>query len=140
MLTSVRLQGFKSFTDATVKLNPIKTLEYMAGEKPVVSTPVGDVIALYGDCVTIATAGQPFVDACEQALEETDALREQRVAKMLWTVQQSSWDRSAAKAHALIESVLSDQRTVAMSSKFPVPLDLAGAVPYAQPSRVAAAG
>ena len=50
---------------------PTKTPEYLAGGKPVVSTPIKDVVRHYGQLegVQIAATAEDFVAACEQALE-----------------------------------------------------------------------
>lgn len=95
-----------ALNESTRFISPTKTLEYMAGEKPIVSTPVRDVVGLYGDTVRIAEAGPDFVRACEQALAETAADREDRRARMALTVQRSSWDRVADTVHALIEKAV----------------------------------
>lgn len=55
--------------ESTRFISPTKTLEYLAGEKPVVSTPVRDVIGLYGDVVRIAADAPSFIAACEATLE-----------------------------------------------------------------------
>ena len=39
---------------ATASISPTKTLEYFAARRPVVSTPVADVVAAYGDIAYIA--------------------------------------------------------------------------------------
>lgn len=39
--------------EATRYLSPTKTLEYLAAHKPVVSTPIPDIIEAYGDYVRI---------------------------------------------------------------------------------------
>ncbi|HEV7912480.1 MAG TPA: glycosyltransferase, partial [Albitalea sp.] len=46
-----------ALNESTRFISPTKTLEYMAAQKPVVSTPVRDVCVLYGDHVRIAAAG-----------------------------------------------------------------------------------
>lgn len=101
--------------DATTRaVNPTQALEYMAGAKPVVSTPVPDVIALYGDTVRIGSAADgSFVVACEQALAEARPQRDRRVGAMLDTVQRASWDRAADTVHGLIEAVLAARPAVA---------------------------
>lgn len=95
-----------ALNESTRFISPTKTLEYMAGEKPIVSTPVRDVVGLYGHAVRIAEAGPDFVRACEEALAETDAERAQRKRQMLETVQRSSWDRVAEDVHRLIEAAV----------------------------------
>ena len=87
-------------------LSPTKVLEYMAGEKPVVSTPVQDVVMLYGHAVEIAEPGEAFVQACERVLAETGQARCRRAMEMLTTVSRHSWDRSADSVHRLIEQAL----------------------------------
>ena len=57
--------------EATRAISPTKTLEYLAGGKPVVSTPITDVITLYGDAVEIAATGKEFVAAAEAVLNRT---------------------------------------------------------------------
>ena len=70
-------------SDATRFISPNKTLEYMAGEKPVVSTPVRDVVTLYGDAVEVADGTVEFVHACEKVLQEDGAARFRRNCEML---------------------------------------------------------
>lgn len=91
--------------EATRFISPTKTLEYMAGEKPVVSTPVRDVERLYGDTVRIAGGAQAFVAACEAALAETDDERASRNAAMLRTVYRMSWEDSVATIRGLLADV-----------------------------------
>ncbi|NJL96090.1 MAG: glycosyltransferase family 1 protein, partial [Anaerolineae bacterium] len=50
---------------ATRYLSPTKTLEYMAAHKPIVSTPIQDIEALYGEVVRIAVNAPDFVEQVE---------------------------------------------------------------------------
>ena len=90
---------------ATRFISPTKTLEYMAAEKPVVSTAVHDVVMLYGDVVRIASTPGAFVDACEKALSERPDAAARRQAAMLTTVWRNSWDSSAAAIAQLLEAL-----------------------------------
>ncbi len=54
--------------EATRFISPTKTLEYMAAERPIVSTPITDVAEPYGDVVYLANTPAEFVAACERAL------------------------------------------------------------------------
>src|ERR671912_1890652 len=66
--------------DATRAISPTKTLEYLAGGKPVVSTPITDVIDLYGSVVHIAATANDVVAAAETVLNRTgDEQRRWRV-------------------------------------------------------------
>lgn len=50
-------------------ISPTKTPEYLAGGKPVVSTPIIDVVRHYGDLDSVFVADRTqFVEACEKAL------------------------------------------------------------------------
>jgi len=62
-----------AINDSTKFISPTKTPEYLAGGRPVVSTPITDVIRHYGDldAVFIAQGAEAFVAACEEALELT---------------------------------------------------------------------
>lgn len=59
-----------AINDSTKFISPTKTPEYLAGGRPVVSTPITDVIRHYGDldAVIIADGPQEFIRGCEQAL------------------------------------------------------------------------
>lgn len=92
-----------ALNDSTRFISPTKTLEYMAAGKPVVSTPIADVMECFGDIVRIAEGPEAFIDACDATLRETEAesqLRQQRAAAAL---EKTSWDATAAAMHALIE-------------------------------------
>ena len=97
-----------ALNESTRFISPTKTLEYMAGEKPVVSTPVHDVVGLYGDVVRIAVSAPQFIEACELALAEDAAERARRVAVMRAVVRRSSWDAAAAEVLRLLQLVLAD--------------------------------
>jgi glycosyltransferase involved in cell wall biosynthesis len=78
--------------EATRAISPTKTLEYLAGGKPVVSTPITDVITLYGDAVEIATTGEGFVAAAESVLNRTSDADRQWRAHAARLVAAHDWD------------------------------------------------
>ena len=92
--------------EATRFISPTETLEYMAGDKPVVSTPVRDVIYLYGAAVTIAPAGPAFVQACKAVLAESATARCKRNSEMLYTVSMHSWKRTAESIDGMLQTAL----------------------------------
>jgi UDP-galactopyranose mutase len=59
-----------AINDSTKFISPTKTPEYLAGARPVVSTPITDVIRHYGDLdgVIIADGAEAFIKGCEDAL------------------------------------------------------------------------
>jgi protoporphyrinogen oxidase/glycosyltransferase involved in cell wall biosynthesis len=104
-----------AINEATRYISPTKVLEYMAAEKPVVSTPVTDVVAPYGHIVHIAAGPASFTAACERALGEDAAARSQRAARMRAIVNGTSWDATAGQMHKLIEGA-AELRTAAGTS------------------------
>jgi UDP-galactopyranose mutase len=78
--------------EATRAISPTKTLEYLAGGKPVVSTPITDVMALYGDAVEIASTGEEFVAAAESVLNRTSHADRQWRARAARLLAAHDWD------------------------------------------------
>jgi glycosyltransferase involved in cell wall biosynthesis len=99
-----------ALNESTRHISPAKTLEYMAGGKPVVSTAVRDVVWMYSDAVTIAASGKAFVEACEALLAESPVARAQRELQMMALVSASSWDRSAQAVHELMLEALAQPK------------------------------
>ncbi|MGQ3052045.1 MAG: glycosyltransferase [Roseateles sp.] len=103
-----------ALNESTRFISPTKTLEYMAGGKPVVTSPIADVISLYGDAVEVTDGPQEFVRACERLLTETAAERAERRAAMALSVTRFSWDFAADTVHSLLSQVLRLSRPVAV--------------------------
>jgi glycosyltransferase involved in cell wall biosynthesis len=95
-----------ALNEATRFICPTKTLEYMAGERPIVSTAVPDVVALYGDVVRVARDATEFVEACAALLRETGHQRARRLNNMATTVFRTSWESTAQCIHELMEHAL----------------------------------
>ncbi|HUG24776.1 glycosyltransferase [Piscinibacter sp.] len=87
-------------------VSPVKALEYMAAEKPVVGTAVHDIVAMYGDVVRIGHDTRSFIECCRWALSETAYKRAERVGEMLATVSRFSWDRTTLSIHEALADVL----------------------------------
>src|SRR3954453_10154531 len=62
-----------ALNEATRTISPPKTLEYMAGGKPIVSTAVRDVVRDHGDLVFVADDPSHFIELARSALERFDA-------------------------------------------------------------------
>jgi len=84
-----------AINEATRSISPTKTLEYLAAEKHVVSTPIADVISLYGNVVRVASDAPAFVAAVEAALAETPAERRQRIIDGQGHLRAYDWDAIA---------------------------------------------
>lgn len=90
---------------STEFISPTKTLEYMAAETPIVSTPIRDVAEPYADIVRLGSTPAEFVAACEAALAEDEAERARRTDAMRAVLAETSWDRTAEAMEALIAAV-----------------------------------
>ena len=88
--------------DSTRSISPTKTLEYLAAEVPVVSTPVADVMTDYRDVVTIAD-GEEFVRACARDAVSPNRARLSRGGEIART---HGWD-------AIAEQMWDDLRRIA---------------------------
>jgi glycosyltransferase involved in cell wall biosynthesis len=106
--------------ESTRFISPTKTLEYMAAEKPIVSTPIHDVVSLYGDSVSIAASAGEFISACAASLAESTADRESRIERMRGHVSRCTWDRTAREIHHEIQAMLQVQGEAAIAEIEPV--------------------
>ncbi|WP_084426514.1 glycosyltransferase [Aequorivita capsosiphonis] len=55
-----------ALNDSTKYISPTKTLEYMAAGKPIISTPIKDVVRDYSDSVYIVSTVREFSEALEK--------------------------------------------------------------------------
>jgi len=85
---------------ATRYISPTKTPEYLAAGKPVVSAPIADVIARYGDVVTIARTPEDFADACLAVACAPDA---ERRARGIERARGDGWDALVARMWNALE-------------------------------------
>jgi glycosyltransferase involved in cell wall biosynthesis len=88
---------------ATQYINPTKGLEYMATGKPIVSTPVRDVVRQWSDIVYLAKNAEEFVKAAEEALKNPVS---DRVTRGLELAKQSSWETTVANMQQLIKQAI----------------------------------
>ena len=90
---------------ATRFISPTKTPEYLAAGRPVVSTPIRDVVRGYGESrlVAIAATPQEFASAIDSALQPQSEQWHKAVAEKL---AQSSWQRTWQAMWHEIERVL----------------------------------
>ncbi len=105
-----------ALNEATRFISPTKTLEYLAGGRPVVSTPVRDVVRSYGGlaAVRVAEGAAAFEAACADALAfaaRGDAWLEAVDARLA----RSSWDAIQAEMDGLLD------RAIERASRGPAP-------------------
>lgn len=95
-----------AMNESTEFISPTKTPEYLAGGKPVVSTPVRDVVRHYGhlEGVGIASTAEEFVAQCERMLGlERDG---EWLAEADLMLSSTSWDTAQGRMSALIGQAL----------------------------------
>ena len=114
-----------AINDSTRFISPTKTPEYLAGGRPVVSTPIADVVRHYADldAVFIADGAEAFIRACEQALAlsrgPADWLAEADVK-----LSHLSWDLTQARMAGLVQQALAAPAAApAVSTRLRKPYD-----------------
>ena len=101
--------------ESTRFISPTKTPEYLAGGRPVVSTPIRDMVRPYGDMglVEIAADVESFVAAIERALALVGAGASGRDAWLRRVDEhlgQGSWSRTWRQMSDLLDSVVAARR------------------------------
>lgn len=96
--------------ESTRYISPTKTPEYLAAGKPVVSTPIIDVLRQYGrhGLVNIAGTAEEFVRVTAMALDHTD--KEEWLEKVDETLSQNSWDKTWQRMMYLITRKLNEKQ------------------------------
>lgn len=91
-----------ALNESTRFISPTKTLEYMVGELPIISTNIADVVELYGNAVSIAANAEEFISACERALRENPQEKADRTKAMRNIVSSGSWETTTENIHRLL--------------------------------------
>lgn len=92
-----------ALNESTRFISPTKTLEYLAAGRPVVSTPIRDVVVPYAGIVAIADTPQAFVAACENALVRTPEEAATEAAAVQKLLARTSWDGTATAMAELLQ-------------------------------------
>ena len=98
--------------DATKFISPTKTLEYMAAELPIVSTPITDVAEPYGEIVYLGDTPDEFVRACEAALASSAEERAARTARMREVLTGTSWEVTVSAMERLLTEAMAGRTTL----------------------------
>jgi len=95
--------------DYTRFINPIKTAEYLAAGKPVISAPITDVIRPYGisGLVSIAGTANEFVKVAEEMLAADQEAKSTWLYKVDRYLAGQSWDKTWGEMMGLIGTLLS---------------------------------
>jgi UDP-galactopyranose mutase len=99
--------------EATRYISPTKTLEYMAAELPIVSTPITDVAEPYGEIVYLGATPEEFLAACDAALSAGPKERSRRRAQMRRIVAGTSWDVTVSAMEKLLSAAVVKNATAA---------------------------
>ena len=105
-----------ALNEATRYISPTKTPEYLAAGKPVVSTPIRDVVLGYGQSgmVTIAETATEFATAIDLALLSPLESWREAVARRL---KQNSWDTTWAAMRRQMDRVHNSKQQAELSLK-----------------------
>ena len=97
-----------AMNESTRYISPTKTPEYLAAGKPVISTPIKDVVSPYGDnnLVHIASNAEQFISCGENILSRNDNVAWLR--KVDAFLAGNSWDRTWSQMVRHIESKITD--------------------------------
>ncbi|HVG14081.1 MAG TPA: glycosyltransferase family 1 protein [Chitinophagaceae bacterium] len=106
-----------AMNESTKYISPTKTPEYLAGGKPVISTPIRDVIRPYADnkLVHIASTADEFIVFGEKELKKKS--RKTWLAKVDNFLSGISWDRTWSQMVRHIENVTIQTTTTVVKVK-----------------------
>lgn len=95
--------------EATRYISPTKTPEYLAAGKPVISTPIIDVLRQYGRNGLVNIAGTPeeFVRVASLEFENTD--REEWLEQVNELLSHNSWDKTWQRMMYLVTRKLTEK-------------------------------
>jgi glycosyltransferase involved in cell wall biosynthesis len=95
---------------ATEYINPTKVLEYLATGRPVVSTPVRDVVHQYSDLVDIVRTDEEFINTADRLLRNPDR---DRIQRGIDRARQCGWESTVNQMQNLIKEAIgkSDRRS-----------------------------
>jgi UDP-galactopyranose mutase len=105
--------------EATSFIGLTKALQYMAAERPIVTTPIADVAEPYGEIVHVGGGPERFLAACDRAFADTEPALRRRQGLARDVLASTSWDRTVRR----MEQILDRNRVPAFQSlaRFGVP-------------------
>lgn len=117
-----------AINESTRFISPTKTPEYLAGGKPVVSTPITDVARHYGELEGVKIAAEPaaFVAACDAALALSGG-SSSWLAEVDQALSALSWDVTFGAMDDLMSAAVAAQRKAAsgrVGAALPLPVSL----------------
>lgn len=102
-----------AMNDATRFINPTKALEYMATGRPIVSTPVPDVVRQFADVVVLANDHEGFISVCKRCAAHPERARIERGIAL---AAGNSWESIVLQLERHIADALAPDRTPEISA------------------------
>lgn len=101
-----------AINESTKFISPTKTPEYLAAGKPVISTPIRDVVRPYGEngLVRIASNASEFVACAEEIMSESWDDRTKWLSEVDAFLADNSWDNTWGEMLGLIESAIEGRK------------------------------
>jgi glycosyltransferase involved in cell wall biosynthesis len=96
-----------ALNEATEYINPTKILEYMATGRPVVSTPIEDVVLQFSDVVEIGASHDEFCARCRQAVETPNRAK---ITRGLTMAANNTWEAVVENLERHIQEFLASGR------------------------------
>lgn len=103
-----------AMNEATEYINPTKALEYMATARPIVSTPVPDVVSNFGKVVKIASTHDQFIEICRNEALKPD---ESAIARGTQMAEENQWDTIVQKLEGHIADVFETKKSRRRASR-----------------------
>jgi len=102
-----------AMNESTRFISPTKTPEYLAGGKPVISTPIVDVVEAYGNngLVYIGETAEEFVSAATHCLKHPEQ-REEWLKEVDAELNDNSWDKTWKQMTQRMEETLKRKNIV----------------------------
>lgn len=106
-----------ALNESTEFISPTKTPEYLAAGKPVISTPIKDVVQPYGNAglVQIVDDADSFIAAATKILDNTE--KEHWLSMVDHFLENDSWDHTFNRMNALINNVKKVQAQIINTQK-----------------------
>lgn len=107
-----------ALNDSTRYISPTKTPEYLAAGKPVVSTPIQDVVYPYGHMglVRIASDAREFTAAIEDLLK-SEANRKEWLKTVDEFLATMSWDETWSRMSRLVDELVANRTRAALLAR-----------------------
>jgi glycosyltransferase involved in cell wall biosynthesis len=96
-----------ALNEATEYVNPTKVLEYMATGRPVVSTPIDDVVLQFSEALEIGWSHEEFCAHCKRAAHDPDR---EKIVRSLDLAAKNTWDAVVKSLGRDIESFLTSAK------------------------------